>query len=184
MKTICVHLAKGFEEIEAIAVIDVLRRAGLNVTIVSITGEQVVYGSHSIPVVSDKLFEELDYENDVEMIVLPGGMPGAANIKEHEGLCSQILKFNSSDKPIGAICAAPFVLGELGVLEGKTATCYPGYENHLKGATITEEPAVQSGTIITGRGVGTALEFSLKIVEMFKGSQVAEKLKTQMLIKN
>jgi 4-methyl-5(b-hydroxyethyl)-thiazole monophosphate biosynthesis len=182
MKKICVHLAKGFEEIEAVSIIDVLRRAGLKVLSVSVTGEQVVYGAHDIPIVSDILFEELDYENDVEMIVLPGGIPGAINLREHEGLCSQILNFHDSGKPLAAICAAPLVLGELGLLKDKKAVCYPGFEKHLKGAIVGNEPAVKSGSIITGRGVGTALDFSLQIVEMLKGIEMADKLKAQMLI--
>jgi 4-methyl-5(b-hydroxyethyl)-thiazole monophosphate biosynthesis len=175
-------MATGFEEIEAISIIDVLRRAQLKVFTVSVTGERVVQGAHNIPVVSDKLFDELDYDNDVEMIVLPGGIPGATNLREHKGLCSQILNFHDSDKPLGAICAAPLVFGELGLLKGKNAVCYPGFEEHLKGANIQNEPTVQSGKIITSRGVGTALDFALKIVEMFKGTEVADKLKTQMLI--
>jgi len=182
METISVHLAEGFEETEAISIIDVLRRAGLKVITVSMTENCIVYGSHNIPLVADKLFEETDYDNDVDMIVLPGGMPGAANLRKHEGLCSQLLKFKDSNKPMGAICAAPLVLGELGILKGETAVCYPGYEDHLKGANVEKEPVVQSGKIITGRGVGTALAFALKIVEMFKGSEEVEKLKKQMLI--
>ena len=181
MKSIAVHLADGFEEIEAISIIDVLRRAGLQVITVSITGKKEVIGSHHIPVIADQLFEEVNY-NDIKMIVLPGGMPGARHLNEHEGLKKQIKAFAKEDKPLGAICAAPLVFGELGLLEGKKAVCYPGFEKHLKGATVLKEPTLQSGNIVMGRGAGVAIKFALKIVEYLEDKKVAEKLAEAMLV--
>jgi len=181
MTSIAVHLAEGFEEIEAISIIDVLRRARLDVTTVSVTGKKEVTGSHNIPVVADKLFEEVNYD-DIEMIVLPGGMPGASHLNEHEGLKKQIKAFADDDKPIGAICAAPMVLGELGLLEGKKAVCYPGFEKHLKGATVLKDPTLQCENIVMGRGAGVAIKFALKIVEFLEDKKVAEKLAEVMLV--
>jgi len=181
MTSIAVHLAEGFEEIEAVSIIDVLRRARLDVTTVSVTGKKEVTGSHNIPVVADKLFEEVNYD-DIEMIVLPGGMPGASHLNEHEGLKKQIKAFADDDKPIGAICAAPMVLGELGLLEGKKAVCYPGFEKHLKGATVLKEPTLQCENIVMGRGAGVAIKFALKIVEFLEDKKVAEKLAEVMLV--
>ena len=181
-KKIAVHLADGFEEIEAISIIDVLRRAGLNVVTVSVTGKLEVNGAHQIKVLADKLFESVDY-SDVYMIVLPGGMPGASNLNAHEGLRQKIKTFFAEDKQLAAICAAPLVFGNLGILAGKQAVCYPGFESHLKGADILQVPVVESGNIITGRGPGVAIQFALKIVEKLVSVEKAELLATQMLVK-
>ena len=180
MKKIAVHLAEGFEEIEAISIIDVLRRANLTVEIVSITGKREVSGSHKICVTADVLFEDLDYSL-IDMIVLPGGMPGSANLKAHSGLREQILNFNDANKPLGAICAAPMVLGNLGLLKGKEATCYPGVEDELHGAIITGEDVEIAGNIITGKGAGVAIKFALKIVEMLIDKSFADQLAKKMI---
>jgi 4-methyl-5(b-hydroxyethyl)-thiazole monophosphate biosynthesis len=181
MNRIAVHLAEGFEEIEAISIIDVLRRAGFQVEVVSVTGELEVTGSHNIRVVVDSLFESMDY-SEVDMLVLPGGMPGSSNLKAHTGLREQILNFNDSGKPLAAICAAPIVLGTLGLLKDKKATCYPGFEDELHGAIITGSDVEQSGNIITGKGAGVAIEFALKIVEMVKGKDMADELARKMIV--
>ena len=181
MKNITVHLAEGFEEIEAISIIDVLRRAEFKVEVVSITGELEVTGSHNIKVTADALFEDIDY-SDIDMIVLPGGMPGAANLKAHSGLREQILNFNDSEKPMAAICAAPMVFGNLGLLKEKQATCYPGFEDELHGAIITGEAVAEAGNIITGKGAGVAIKFALKIVEKFNGKEVADELGAKMIV--
>jgi len=180
-RTIAVHLADGFEEVEAVSIIDVLRRAGIEVLVVSVTGRKDVVGAHQLQIAADVLFEQVDY-SDVYMIVLPGGMPGAANLDAHIGLKARISEFNAQHKFLAAICAAPFVFGNLGVLEGKQAVCYPGYESDLKGAEVLTIPVVQSGNVITGRGVGAALEFALKIVEQAVSKEKAELLSGQMLI--
>ncbi len=181
MKKIAVHLADGFEEIEAISIIDVLRRAGFHVTIVSMNKSMEVNGAHEITVKADVLFEDLDYDN-IDMIVLPGGMPGAANLKAHSGLREQILNFNDSEKPMAAICAAPMVFGNLGLLKEKQATCYPGFEDELHGAIITGEAVAEAGNIITGKGAGVAIKFALKIVEQFNGKEVADELGAKMIV--
>lgn len=181
-KKIAVHLADGFEEIEAVSIIDVLRRAGLNVVTVSVTGKLEVNGAHQIKVLADKLFESVDY-SDIYMIVLPGGMPGASNLNAHEGLKQQIKAFVAENKQLAAICAAPLVFGNLGILEGRQAVCYPGFESHLKGADILQIPVVESGNIITGRGPGVAIQFALKIVEKLVSAEKAELLASQMLVK-
>ena len=114
--SVAVHLAEGFEEIEAVAIIDVLRRAGFDVKTISVTGKKEVSGSHQIKILSDELFENIDYET-IDMIILPGGMPGSKNLNEHAGLREQILNFNEKGKYLGAICAAPLVFGNLGILK-------------------------------------------------------------------
>ncbi len=181
MKNITVHLAEGFEEIEAISIIDVLRRTEFKVEVVSITGKLEVTGSHNIKVTADALFEDIDY-SVIDMIVLPGGMPGAANLKAHSGLREQILNFNDSEKPMAAICAAPMVFGNLGLLKEKQATCYPGFEDELHGAIITGEAVAEAGNIITGKGAGVAIKFALKIVEKFNGKEVADDLGAKMIV--
>ncbi len=181
-KRIAVHLADGFEEIEAVSIIDVLRRADLEVLVVSVTGKLVVCGVHQLKITADTLFEQVNYD-EVYMIVLPGGMPGASNLNAHAGLKACIKQFDEASRPLAAICAAPLVYGSLGILEGKKAVCYPGFENYLKGAEILTKPVVESGNVITGRGPGSALEFALKIVEKAVSAEKAETLASQMLIK-
>lgn len=176
-----VHLADGFEEIEALTVVDVLRRAEIDVQTVSVTGNKEVTGSHQIKVIADSLFEETDYSK-ADMIVLPGGMPGTLNLEKHEGLREKILEFQRAGKWLAAICAAPSVLGKLELLKGKTATCYPGFEKHLVGAEVCEDRVVVSGNVITSRGPGTAIYFALEIVRIIKGQETANKLKKGMIV--
>lgn len=180
-KKIAVHLADGFEEIEAVSIIDVLRRADLDVLVVSVTGKTEVLGSHQIAVMANVLFEKVNYD-EIYMIVLPGGMPGAANLDAHSGLKSQIRKFVTENKQLAAICAAPLVFGNLGILEGKQAVCYPGFEKYLNGAEVLQVPVVESGNFITGRGPGLAIQFALKIVEKAVSTEKAELLAKQMLV--
>ncbi len=181
MDQITIHLAEGFEEIEAVTIIDVLRRAGLNVVTVSISGKLLVNGAHHIAIQADMLFDKVDYTTGI-MIILPGGMPGAQNLNNHSGLRSQILDYNKKGKLLGAICAAPLVLGNLGILNGRKAVCYPGFESYLNGADIVSTPIISADNVITGRGVGAALQFSLEIVRKLKGEEMAEKLRKGMLI--
>ena len=181
MKTIFVFLATGFEEIEALTPVDVLRRAGLNVQTVSVMNEQTVVGAHGIPVVADKMFAEIKPE-DAEMLLLPGGLPGATNLDEHAGLSELILKFAEAGKPLAAICAAPLVFGNRGLLDGKKATCYPGFETYLQGAEYTANLVEVDGNFITGKGPGAALEFAFVIVEKYCGAGKVEELKQGMMI--
>ena len=181
MSQITIYLAEGFEEIEAVTIIDVLRRAGLNAVTVSITGGYFVNGAHNIQIKTDLLFEEVDFDK-CKMIVLPGGMPGARNLNEHEGLKARIMEFHENDKLLGAICAAPLVFGNLGILMGKRAVCYPGFESFLQGADVMTNPVLIDGNIITARGVGAALHFALEIVRILAGDDLADKLGKAMLI--
>ncbi|MHB8125174.1 MAG: DJ-1 family glyoxalase III [Desulfitobacteriaceae bacterium] len=178
---IYLHLAEGFEEIEALTVVDVLRRANMDVETVSITGKKDIIGAHNIIVTTDKVFAEIDYDNG-DMIVLPGGMPGTKNLEEHSGLIEKIKAYEQQDKWIAAICAAPMILGKLGILNNRTATCYPGFESELIGADLSSASVVQSGKIITSRGPGTAMLFALKIVEVLNGSDKVNSLKEDLLL--
>lgn len=176
-----VHLADGFEEIEALAVVDVLRRADIAVKTVSVTGGKNVRGAHDIVVVADLLFQEADYA-ECEMIVLPGGMPGTTNLAGHEGLMKQISDFARDGKWIAAICAAPSILGKMSLLTGRRATSYPGYERDMTGAVYSEDKVVQDGGFITSRGAGTAVEFALKLVEHLKDEQTAAGIRKRMIV--
>jgi protein deglycase len=182
MIKIAIQLAEGFEEIEAVSIIDVLRRAEFEVTLVSITDKLEITGSHNIKIIADQLFENVNYKL-IDMIVLPGGMPGAINLNKHSELRKQILNFNKEGKQLGAICAAPLVFGNLGILKNKNVTCYPGFENELKGANTTNKIVEVSGRIITGKGAGVAIEFALKIVEIFKGKKLAVELAEKLIFK-
>ena len=168
-----VHLATGFEEVEALTVIDLLRRAGIEVKSVSITGEKRVMGTHNIPVEADIVFEEADYAS-CEMIVLPGGLPGADYLGEHEGLTAQIRDFAANDKYLAAICAAPSVLAELGILDGKKGTSYPGFGTKIE--NFVDEPVVVDGNVITSRGLGAAIDFGLALIELLVDEQKAKEI--------
>lgn len=179
---VCLYLADGFEEIEAISVVDVLRRAEIKVEMVSIMGKKEVMGAHNIPIITDHLFESIDH-GMVDMMILPGGGQGTKNMGDHSGLTAQITKQVKDEKWLAAICAAPTILGKLGLLQGKKATCYPGCEPELTGADLSVAASViLDGKIITSRGPGTSLDFSLKIVEVLQGPVVANRLKEQMII--
>jgi len=178
-----VFLAEGFEEIEAVATIDILRRGDLDVTTVSITGKNAVNGAHNISVVADQLFEEANFESG-QMLVLPGGMPGAKNLNEHEGLKSLIKQYVSENKKIAAICAAPLVFGGLNLLQGKKATAYPGFEDTLLGASYVNDKVVQDSNIITGKGPGLTFDFGLAIVAELQGQAKADEVARGMLLKD
>ncbi len=174
-KKACVFLADGFEEIEGLTVVDLLRRAGVEVTTVSITKDKMIHGAHQIDVVADILFEEMDYEEQ-DMLVLPGGMPGTLHLGEHTGLKELLEQFYAKGKYIGAICAAPSVLGKYGFLNGRQATSYPGFEEKLLGAEYVEEPVVVSDFMITSRGMGTAIDFTLVLIEQLLGKEKADQI--------
>lgn len=175
-----VHFAEGFEEIEALAVVDILRRASIPTIMVSVTGQLAVTGSHQIRVYCDKLFEEVDYES-IDMLILPGGMPGASHLQQHEGLNKQILRFNAEKKKLAAICAAPMVLGKLGVLDGKKAICFPGFEQHLQGVQLQSQEVVVDRHIVTAKGAGVAIDFAFELVEALKGKEFADDLAAKMI---
>ena len=182
MKKVFIFLAEGFEETEAVATTDVLLRGGLDVTSVSITGNLLVTGAHGIAVNADTLFEDA-YISSGDMLVLPGGMPGASNLNAHDGVKNALKQYAASGKKIAAICAAPLVLGGLDLLQGKKATAYPGFESTLKGATYINSPVVKDGNIITGRGPGFVFDFGLAIVEELAGKAKAYEVAEGLLLK-
>lgn len=180
---ICVLLAEGFEEIEALTVADVLRRAGCDVSTVGITGNSVT-GAHGITVVSDAgpdKVEEIIRDNKIEMVVLPGGMPGTKNLDKSSLTDSFINLMINTDGYLAAICAAPSVLGKRGLLKSRKAACYPGFEKYLTGAETTDESVVVDGKIITSRGPGTAFKFSLELVRILKGDRIYDEIKSAAL---
>lgn len=181
MGTVYVFFADGFEEVEAFTPVDVLRRAGLNVEMVTVTPDEIVKGAHGIPVLCDKNIENCDFF-DADMVILPGGMPGAATLNECADLHKLILRFANENKPIAAICAAPMVLGKLGLLKGRKATCYPGFEQYLEGAECTGALVEKDGNIITGKGPGAAMKFALAVVECLLGKEKVKELEEAMCI--
>ncbi len=180
MKESYVFLAEGFEEIEALTVVDILRRVNIAVKTVSITGEYKVTGSHNITVTADKLISNLKL-NDAALLVLPGGMPGTLNLKECEPLMDMVKQFAQTNRRIAAICAAPTILGSLGLLEGKKACCYPGMEGQLQGAKVLKDEVVTDGNITTSRGMGTAIPFALELVRIFDSATEAGALKNKIV---
>lgn len=179
MSDVYIFLADGFEEIEGLTVVDLLRRAGIDITMVSITGSKEITGAHNIKVIADELFDETGY-NNAKMLVLPGGMPGTTHLLEHKKLRELLLRHNSEDKMIAAICAAPSVLGMHGILEGKKATCYPGFEDKLIGANYTNEKVVKDKNVITSKGLGTAIDFAASIIEHYQGKEAADRIKSSI----
>jgi len=168
-------LADGFEEIEAIAPIDILRRAEIEVVTVSISDNKLVRGAHNIFVQADSLFSETDFSEDC-LLLLPGGMPGTKNLDAHVGLKNLLKEHAENKKPIAAICAAPSILGKMGLLDGKDAICFPGFEDQLIGAVVSKDKVVKSGLITTAKAAGVAIQFALKLVEDLKGKKIAEKI--------
>lgn len=168
-------MADGFEEIEGLCVVDILKRALIDVDMVSISDSLTVTGAHGIKITADKLIDEVDFDKG-DMIVLPGGMPGTTNLGNCKKLVDNIIKYNKQDKMLAAICAAPSVLGVNGILAGKTATCYPGFEDKLIDACVTNTKVVKSKNVITSRGMGTAIDFGLCIVEYYMGKGKAKEL--------
>lgn len=179
---IYVFLAEGFEEIEALTPVDCLRRAGKQVTTVGVGGK-VITGAHQISVTADITLEALKLDRDLEMVILPGGMPGTLNLGQSEGVRQAVQFAADAGKWVAAICAAPSVLGKMGLLNGKKATCFPGFESELKGARVSHDPVVVDGKIVTARGAGVALEFGLKLVECLLGKDVRKTLAEKMICK-
>ncbi len=178
---IYIFLAEGFEEMEALAPVDILRRAGLDVATVGVTGK-VVSGSHKIPVTADITADEICFDN-MEAVVLPGGLPGTHNLDANDVVRKSIDYCVKNDKYAAAICAAPSVFGHMGILEGKKATCFPGFEKELIGAEYTGDSVTVDGKIITAKGAGVSIEFALKLTEIFKDKETADKLHASMQCK-
>ena len=180
MKRIAIFFAEGYEEIEALTVVDLCRRAGIWVDMVSVTDSLQVTGAHGIPVVMDKMLAEVEFDT-LDMLVLPGGMPGTRNLEQVPLLMEQVKAFAAAGKYIAAICAAPSVFGHLGLLAGKNACCYPGFEEELTGANVMFHPCEADGNIITSRGMGCAIDFSLKIIEKLENDDTASKIGRQII---
>jgi protein deglycase len=176
------HLAKGFEEIEAVTIADILRRGGVLIQTVSMEEQLEVTGGHGITVKADVLFQDADY-NTCEMMVLPGGMPGTTNLLNHRELMETLVGFASAGKPIAAICAAPMIFGKTGLAVGKKATIFPGMEDELIGAIVSTDRVVTDGNMTTSKGPGTAMEFALALVGILKGEAAQEKLKGGLILK-
>ena len=172
---IYMFIAEGFEEIEALCPLDLMRRAGLEVKTVGIGGTSIT-GAHGITVMTDISDADFKYSTP-RMIFLPGGMPGTLNLAASSVVMDSIVSANEDGSYIAAICAAPSILGDMGLLQGKQAVCYPGFEDRLTGATIPSQKVVLDGNILTAKGMGAALEMGLKIVEMFCGEASAKELR-------
>ena len=180
---IYMFLADGFEEVEALCPLDILRRAGLEVTTVGVGGKDMIHGAHGIVVQAD--IPDIMYrDSSPDMIILPGGMPGSTNLDESKTVDAALRVAAKKGAFLAAICAAPLVLGKRGYLEGKNAVCYPGFEEYLKGATVSEsETVVKDGNVITAKGMGVALEFGLELVRALKDDETAEKIKGSVFAK-
>ena len=175
MKNICVVLADGFEEIEALTVVDLCRRANIHVVTASISDTKTVTGSHQITVIADELFDAVDFKH-IDMLVLPGGMPGTKHLQAHSGLCAQLKNMVAEKKQVAAICAAPSVLGNLGLLSGTEACCYPGFEDQLLGARVSDKEVCCGEYTTTSLGLGTAIAFALKLIERLSDRETAAQI--------
>ncbi|MGN9165463.1 DJ-1 family glyoxalase III [Tissierellaceae bacterium HCP3S3_D8] len=180
MKVI-VFLAEGFEEIEALTVVDYLRRMDILVDTVSITDEREVKGAHDIRVISDRTIAEIEDINSYDGVVIPGGMPGATNLKNDKRVVQIVSSFNEKNKLISAICAGPIVLDKADIIKDKNVTSYPGFDKRLKGCKYREEPVVRDENIITARGPALAVDFAIEIIEYLLGEKRAEDLKRDIL---
>ena len=180
MAKVYAFLADGLEEVECLAVVDVLRRSGVEVTLVSVTGDRKVTGSHGIELGTDALFEDVN-PDVADVLFLPGGMPGTNNLKAHMGLRAAVECANKQGRRIAAICAAPSILGSMGLLKGRTATCYPGFEEKLEGALVFTDPVVKDGNITTSRGLGTAIPFALELISQLEGEVKARQIKKSIV---
>ena len=174
-------LANGFEEVEALAPVDILRRGGVDVKTVSIGDTVWVESAHGVTMKADLLFDEAGDFGDADMLLLPGGLPGATNLNAHEGVRQALRRQHDSGRRVGAICAAPMVLGSVGLLKGKKATCYPGFEKYLTGATYTATLYQEDGLIITGEGPAATLPYAYRILGYFVGEDAVRSLQQGMM---
>ena len=177
---IYMFLAEGFEETEALAPLDILRRAELEVKTIGV-GKKLITGAHGITVTADITESEVDLSSDIEAVILPGGMPGTLNLDACPAVHAAINAAAERGATIAAICAAPMILGKKGLLEGKEAICYPGFEEHLKGARISEKKVARDGNIITAKGMGVAVEFGLSLVSALKSDGISQKIRAAIM---
>lgn len=172
-------LATGFEEVEALIPVDVFRRAGLEVRTVSVTGKKVVESAHGVKIESDILFEDANFD-DADLLMLPGGLPGSTNLRDHEGLCNALIAHAGKGRKVAAICAAPMVLGKLGLLKGKRATCFPGFESQMTGAEYTAELFTVDGNVTTGEGPAAAFPYAYALLEQLMDKKVVDDIREGM----
>lgn len=170
-----IFMADGCEEIEALTVVDLMRRAEIPISMVELGHEGKVKGAHGITIIPDMWMENVEIDK-ADMLVLPGGMPGTVNLENEEFLIHLIQMANDKRIPIGAICAAPRILGDMELLVMKQAACYPGVEERLKGAEVVTDPVVTDGHITTSRGLGTAIPFALRLIAVLKGQEEADRI--------
>ena len=182
VKKAAVFFGTGYEEIEALTVVDLLRRAGIEVTCVAIDGQKQVMGAHHINVDMDAAIEGLDFDS-FDILVCPGGMPGTKNLGACKALKELLTASFEAGKKLAAICAAPSVLGDLGILKGKKACCYPGFEEHLTGAQVVFDQVAQDGNVTTSRGMGTAIPFALSLVSQMVSEEKAQELAQSIIFK-
>ena len=180
MKKTAILFAKGYEEVEALTVVDLLRRAKIGCEILSVADSGQVTGSHGISIGADRNFSGTDF-SQYDGVILPGGMPGTTNLAADERVLALLRSFAAAGKLTAAICAAPTVLAKAGLLDGKKAVCYPGMEEQLTGAKVSFDPVAVDGTVITSRGLGTAIPFALSIVQYFEGRKRAEALASSVV---
>ena len=180
MAKIYQFMAEGFEDVEALAPVDILRRGGQEIVMVSITGSEYVTSAHGVTLKTDALFDDVDLA-DADLLMLPGGLPGSTNLNAHEGLREALVKHYESGKRIAAICAAPMVLGRHGILRDRKATCYPGFEHYLPEGAYTGEPVTQDTNIITAFGPAAATDFAFAIARRLVPDEVVDKVKQGML---
>lgn len=174
-------LADGFEEVEALTAADIMKRAGIEVELVSVYQKAVVTGAHGFEIGTKLAFKSLEHYDakafgNADAVVLPGGQPGTTNLKKSAAVLEMIKEYAAKGKTVAAVCAAPTVLALAGILEGREATCFPGCEKDMKGAKVISEAAVISGNVVTGKSMGCAVDFGLAVVESLLGIDQAEKV--------
>lgn len=180
MKQAVMLFATGFEEVEALMTVDLLRRGGVEVKLASITEDMAVCGSHGIQVGMDTTLAQVELDG-MDAILIPGGMPGTVNLGNDEAVCRALKEMNEAGKIVGAICAAPSVLGACGILEGRRATCYPGFEDKLTGAVFVDEMAVVDGNVVTSRGLGTSMEFGFALLNLLISEEKSEEIRKSIV---
>lgn len=173
MSKIAVFFVDGFEEIEGLTVVDLCRRAGIEVSMISMMESCEVMGAHNIPIRCDMLFADME-KDAYDMVVLPGGA-GHRKLEAHDGLMALVDEYFEKDKYVAAICASPSILGRRGILQGKKACCFPSFEEHLKGAEVSFDNVCVDGKVITSRSMGTSIDFALAIIEALEGAELADK---------
>lgn len=175
MKKTALFCANGFEECEGLIVVDLLRRAKIDIQMISLENDLFVIGSHGIKIECNQLFDEVNFD-ELDMIILPGGMPGTLALKRHTALNQKIIEFNSTNKKLAAICAAPSVFGSLNLLNGRKMTCYPGFEEECAGAICTHQKVEKDRNIITSSGLGGAIDFATAIIEELINKEAADEV--------